>query len=209
MKCDHHSVVFIWTHSSPFASRSRRGSPLSIDRRLVRDAHLPFPAEVPPDSDHLFRSLPPHAISLHSRGAKTEGSLDWYVDSGASYHYCHHRDWFDTFEPLTGQNVSLGDGHRVPLAGKGTLRVSVSTSSSASANTIFHNVQYVPNPLFSSSSFLLGRSSSPPSSLSSSRPRQWSASEVGSRPVRRTAQATPYPSPIPACGESSPIGSSC
>lgn len=111
----------------------------------VADSTQPPLVEVPPDSALTTHTTPPHAVSLHSRGAKAVGGLDWYVDSGASYHYCRNRDWFDTFEPLTGQTVALGDGRRVPLAGKGTLSVSVPTSRTASAATTIHNVQYVPD----------------------------------------------------------------
>ena len=88
-----------------------------------------------------------HPVSLHSKvpPVKSTDGIDWYVDSGASSHYCRHREWFTTFEPITGQVVALGDGRRVPLTGRGTISVNVSISDGAHTYGTFQNVQYVPD----------------------------------------------------------------
>ena len=91
-------------------------------------------------------SLPCQSVTLHSHGVKSVGAStsDWYVDSGASYHYCRHRDWFDTFTPVEGESVSLGDGRRVPILGQGDISGRVPISASASAPGLLSNVQYAP-----------------------------------------------------------------
>ena len=91
-------------------------------------------------------SLPCQSVTLHSHGVKSVGAStsDWYVDSGASYHYCRHRDWFDTFTPVEGESVSLGDGRRVPILGQGDISGRVPISASASASGLLSNVQYAP-----------------------------------------------------------------
>jgi hypothetical protein len=86
-----------------------------------------------------------YSVSLHSKGFEHSTEADWYVDSGASFHYCRHRDWFDTFEPLTGKTVTLGDGREVALTGRGTLNVSVPISRTEYIPGTFTNVQYVPD----------------------------------------------------------------
>lgn len=87
------------------------------------------------------------SVSLHSRPPKQVGAnkVTWYVDSGASFHYCNNREWFDRFEPVSGQHVRLGDGRRVSLMGAGSLKVSVPISNTRSVGGMFINVQYVPD----------------------------------------------------------------
>jgi transposase InsO family protein len=88
-----------------------------------------------------------HDVSLHAKGLGSRGdalATEWYVDSGASYHYCRHREWFDDFTPINGQSVSMGDGGRVPLLGRGTIRGHVPVSESRSEGCSFTNVHYAP-----------------------------------------------------------------
>lgn len=86
-------------------------------------------------------------VSVYSTGIKGQSLVtDWLVDSGASLHYCHQREMFDTFEPVTGKgrSVILGDGRRIPVAGCGTLKMSVPVFGGLSAGTLT-NVQYTPD----------------------------------------------------------------
>jgi transposase InsO family protein len=92
-------------------------------------------------------STPSQSVTLHSHGVKSVGApdSDWYVDSAATYHYCRHRDWFDSFTPLEGESVSLGDGRRVPILGQGDISARVPISATGSAEGLLSNVQYVPD----------------------------------------------------------------
>jgi transposase InsO family protein len=88
----------------------------------------------------------PDVATIHSTGIRTTSALDamdWLIDSGATQHYCHHKDWFDTFEPVSGRHIVLGDGRRTPIVGQGTLKVDVPTLSGLAGAT-FHNVAYAP-----------------------------------------------------------------
>ena len=88
-------------------------------------------------------------VSIHSVGIKGKSLVtDWLVDSGASLHYCHQREMFDTFEPMTGKgkSVILGDGRRIPVSGYGTLKVSVPVFGGLSTTTLTNRyVQYTPD----------------------------------------------------------------
>ena len=85
-------------------------------------------------------------VSLHGRAPElVPDNISWVIDSGASQHYCNRREWFDTFEPVNGRQVSLGDGHRLTTLGQGSIRVAVPVSQTQSAPGIFSNVQYVPD----------------------------------------------------------------
>ena len=86
-------------------------------------------------------------VSVHSTGIKGRSlATNWLVDSGASMHYCHQREMFDTFVPTTGtsRSVILGDGRRIPVVGCGTLRVHVPGCGRLGVVT-FNNVQYTPD----------------------------------------------------------------
>ena len=87
-----------------------------------------------------------HTVSLHSKGLpKSQSATDWYVDSGASYHYCRHRDWFDEFTPVQQQSVNMGDGGRIPLLARGSIRAHVPISVDQTEAGTFRNVRYAPD----------------------------------------------------------------
>jgi Reverse transcriptase (RNA-dependent DNA polymerase)/gag-polypeptide of LTR copia-type/Integrase core domain/GAG-pre-integrase domain len=73
----------------------------------------------------------------------------WYIDSGATHHYCRHRHWFDTLTPVDGKTLSLGDGHRVPVQGLGTVRIQLPARNGGKRTTlILTNVHYAPDLAF-------------------------------------------------------------
>jgi transposase InsO family protein len=91
----------------------------------------------------------PHAVSLHSKGVGARArrdamASDWYVDSGASYHYCRVRDWFETFTPVQGKTVKMGDGGAIPLLGRGIIRANVPISPDHTEAGTFTDVHYAP-----------------------------------------------------------------
>jgi hypothetical protein len=84
-------------------------------------------------------------VSVRSNGIK-HASLEtnWFMDSGASLHYCRETEMFDTFMPTTGKHVLLGDGRRIPVLGHGRLKVNAPTFDGLSAGTL-KDVQYTPD----------------------------------------------------------------
>lgn len=75
----------------------------------------------------------------------SDSEFYWLIDSGASSHYCRHREWFDTFKPTTGNHVILGDGSRLPIIGHGTVRADTSIPGETSYVATLTNVQCVPD----------------------------------------------------------------
>ena len=94
-------------------------------------AHLVAPLASSPSTPPSSLASP--SVTLHSSGVKTATELDWLIDSGASMHYCRHREWFDSFEPTSGRFVTLGDSRRLAVTGRGTLRVDVPVPGPGSA----------------------------------------------------------------------------
>jgi hypothetical protein len=50
----------------------------------------------------------------------------WYLDSGASNHYCHETSLVDSVQPCAKPHVISADGSRVPIVGSGSVTISVS-----------------------------------------------------------------------------------
>jgi transposase InsO family protein len=47
----------------------------------------------------------------------------WLMDSGATWHMTPNRDWFHTYEPISGGKVFMGDNHALEIAGIGTIKL--------------------------------------------------------------------------------------
>ena len=65
-------------------------------------------------------------------------SSAWYIDSGASRHFSHRRDWFIDFSHFN-DSVVFGGGEKYNVAGRGTVQI-----QSGRRTLIFLNVYYVP-----------------------------------------------------------------
>eukprot|EP00253_Pinus_taeda_P016023 PITA_16023 len=65
-------------------------------------------------------------------------SSAWYIDSGASRHFSHRRDWFIDFS-LFSDSVVFGIGEKYTVVGRGTVQI-----QSGGRTLIFLNVYYVP-----------------------------------------------------------------
>eukprot|EP00253_Pinus_taeda_P007025 PITA_07025 len=65
-------------------------------------------------------------------------SSAWYIDSGASRHFSHRRDWFIDFSPFS-DSVVFGGGEKYTVDGRGTVQI-----QSGGRTLIFLNVYYVP-----------------------------------------------------------------
>eukprot|EP00253_Pinus_taeda_P004550 PITA_04550 len=66
-------------------------------------------------------------------------SSAWYIDSGASRHFSHRRDWFIDFSPFS-DSVVFGGGEEYTVVGKGTVQI-----QSGGRTLIFLNVYHVPS----------------------------------------------------------------
>ncbi|KAH9714593.1 hypothetical protein KPL71_020713 [Citrus sinensis] len=47
----------------------------------------------------------------------------WLIDSGATWHMTSRREWFHTYEPISGGSVYMGDDHALEIAGIGTIKI--------------------------------------------------------------------------------------
>ena len=65
-------------------------------------------------------------------------SSAWCIDSGASCHFTHCRDWFTNYQPYL-DFVIFGDGEEYTIVGKGNIQI-----QSVGRNLIFLDVYYVP-----------------------------------------------------------------
>eukprot|EP00253_Pinus_taeda_P034858 PITA_34858 len=47
----------------------------------------------------------------------------WLIDSGASFHFTRHREWFCEYEKYDGGDVLLGDGRKAKIIGRGKVKL--------------------------------------------------------------------------------------
>ncbi|KAH9753523.1 hypothetical protein KPL71_015101 [Citrus sinensis] len=49
----------------------------------------------------------------------------WLIDSGATWHMTSRREWFHTYEPISGGFVYMGNDHALEIAGIGTIKIKI------------------------------------------------------------------------------------
>ena len=47
----------------------------------------------------------------------------WLIDSGASFHFTPHREWFYEYEKCDGGDVFLGDDKKARIVGRGKFKM--------------------------------------------------------------------------------------
>ncbi|KAH9802840.1 retrovirus-related pol polyprotein from transposon TNT 1-94-like protein [Citrus sinensis] len=47
----------------------------------------------------------------------------WLIDSGATWHMTSRREWFHTYEPISGGSVYMGNDHALEITGIGTIKI--------------------------------------------------------------------------------------
>ncbi|RDX80298.1 hypothetical protein CR513_39163, partial [Mucuna pruriens] len=80
-------------------------------------------------------------VAITSKGGKQVHDK-WIVDSGATWHMTPHRDWFHTYEPISGGSVFMGNNHALEIAGVDTLQeenVLVVASSQEKVAMMWHH----------------------------------------------------------------------
>ncbi|MDF3686452.1 hypothetical protein [Enterobacter hormaechei] len=65
-------------------------------------------------------------------------SSTWYIDSGASRHFTHRKDYFTDYQPYSDPNI-FGGGEEYTVAGKDNIQI-----QSVGRKLIFLDVYYVP-----------------------------------------------------------------
>jgi transposase InsO family protein len=70
-------------------------------------------------------------------------ACEWLIDSGASQHLCRTREWFASYEPITGKSVVVANGVLIPAIGRGDIHVLISLGGRVEPG-VFRNVLHVP-----------------------------------------------------------------
>jgi transposase InsO family protein len=70
-------------------------------------------------------------------------SQQWFIDSGASKHYCRDRTYFHTYTDVQ-LTVRVGDNRFIPVIGLGTVRVVAPTGNGTTRNITLINVHHAP-----------------------------------------------------------------
>ncbi|KAH9779421.1 hypothetical protein KPL71_007705 [Citrus sinensis] len=62
--------------------------------------------------------------TIVSKGRKRLSDV-WLIDSGATWHMTSRREWFHTYEPISGGSVYIGNDHALEIAGIGTIKIKI------------------------------------------------------------------------------------
>ena len=77
-------------------------------------------------------------------GSSNTATTRWIVHSGVSHQMILHKYFFDTYEPILGRKVFMGDNNMVKAVGKGFILVETRVEGRAWSIRM-HDVLHVPN----------------------------------------------------------------
>ncbi|KAH9769282.1 hypothetical protein KPL71_011940 [Citrus sinensis] len=62
----------------------------------------------------------------------------WLIDSGATWHMTSRREWFHTYEPISGGSVDMGNDHALEIAGIGTIKIKMFNGTIHTIGEVHH-----------------------------------------------------------------------
>ncbi|KAH9658914.1 retrovirus-related pol polyprotein from transposon TNT 1-94-like protein [Citrus sinensis] len=62
----------------------------------------------------------------------------WLIDSGATWHMTSRREWFHTYEPISGGSVYMGDNHALEIVGIGTIKIKMFNGTIRTTGEVRH-----------------------------------------------------------------------
>ena len=62
----------------------------------------------------------------------------WLVDSGASFHFTPHREWFYEYEKYEGGDVFLGDDRKARIVGRGKVKLKLQGGRVRTLSGVLH-----------------------------------------------------------------------
>ncbi|KAH9689170.1 Integrase catalytic domain-containing protein [Citrus sinensis] len=62
----------------------------------------------------------------------------WLIDLGATWHMTFRREWFHTYEPISGGSVYMGNDHALEITGIGTVKIKMFDSTIRTIREVRH-----------------------------------------------------------------------
>eukprot|EP00253_Pinus_taeda_P035023 PITA_35023 len=62
----------------------------------------------------------------------------WLIDSGASFHFTPHREWFCEYEKYDGHDVFLGDDRKARIVGRGKVKLKLQSGRVRTLPSVLH-----------------------------------------------------------------------
>ena len=62
----------------------------------------------------------------------------WLIDSGASFHFTPHREWFCEYEKYDGGDVFLGDDRKARIIGRGKVKLKLQGGRVRTISVVLH-----------------------------------------------------------------------
>ena len=72
----------------------------------------------------------------------------WLIDSGASFHFTPHREWFCEYEKYDGGDVFLGDGRKARIVGHRKVKLKLQGGRVRTLPSVLHIPTLARNLIF-------------------------------------------------------------
>ena len=90
--------------------------------------------------ENNFSLVAQNAFKLNT---DTNSKMIFYIDSGASQHFCNNKELFTQFEEIPYYDVSVANGNSVKAIAKGSIEINLNNNKQTKIK--INNVQYTPN----------------------------------------------------------------
>ncbi|CCG85052.1 protein of unknown function [Taphrina deformans PYCC 5710] len=125
----------VWNCTAPGADAKRAEVKAARERARLRDnpqAKSIKPASATPSEDPKAHG----AFTVQYAGLISEPNV-WILDSGATSHFTHQKDWLADFEDVPHYNVSAAGGHKLTVVGKGKVTIKSDTFSMTLSDVMY------------------------------------------------------------------------
>ena len=77
-------------------------------------------------------------VNLASSSNTQVDHESWLIDSGASFHFTPHREWFCEYEKYDGSDVFLGDYRKARIVGRGKVKLKLQGGRIRTLPSVLH-----------------------------------------------------------------------
>jgi len=110
-----------------------------------------------PDKGKGFYDAPSTEVKATSNGggdvylASSSTNVDheaWLIESGASFHFTPHREWFYEYEKYDGGDLFLGDDRKARVVGRGKVKLKLKGGRVRTLPSVLHIPTLARNLIF-------------------------------------------------------------
>lgn len=131
---------------SAFSARTAKKTTRTKEKRVVKCYECGVEGHFRRDCPNLSTKKEEKEVqSFYALSAIANGSSDWYLDSGATYHLCSNRSWFANYRRFDEKRaITAGNGESMIAIGRGDVYLSMYDGINWN-DGMLRNVYHVPD----------------------------------------------------------------